>query len=410
MASSGSIVKRPRISVKAQASKDDQPIVVDMAAAIVASALLLAIETVVVAMLNHKQLVGPWELRVALSRILPIAILMVIPISISSIAIGRLIDNGQRSARVAVSILSALLAGLLGWGVTFGRHFQQLSMRVAAVVGFVLAITSMTWFLLPCITKARSKFPSLVVVVCTVLFAVLEAANELILPRLYPGFHIALAVLAVALGAWIGRPLARTISPRAIYGAALCIVIISMAVSPWAAGNLRKWDNVRLLYISNAPTLAHALRLASLLNTSTKKHEGAAPVDPQRNQKRWVNWRDRDIFLVSIDAIRADHMGAYGYHRPTTPNIDALAARGVVFERAYTVMPHTSYAMTSLMTGKYIRPLLMQQTGSDSDTLAALVRNYGYRTAAFYPPSLFAVDEERFSWAQSAFLNFEYRK
>ena len=44
---------------------------------------------------------------------------------------------------------------------------------------------------------------------------------------------------------------------------------------------------------------------------------------------------DADVLLITIDALRADHVGAYGYTRATTPNIDALAARGVRFARAY---------------------------------------------------------------------------
>ncbi len=118
----------------------------------------------------------------------------------------------------------------------------------------------------------------------------------------------------------------------------------------------------------------------------------------------------RDIVLVSIDALRADHVGAYGHGRPTTPNIDALAKDGVVFEAAYTPTPHTSYAITSLMTGKYMRPLLLQGLGGDSETWAQHLRRYGYRTAAFYPPAIFFIDGDRFTSFRESFLGFEYRK
>ena len=40
------------------------------------------------------------------------------------------------------------------------------------------------------------------------------------------------------------------------------------------------------------------------------------------------------VVLVSIDSLRADHLGAYGYHQPTSPHIDALAAEGVLVEHA----------------------------------------------------------------------------
>jgi arylsulfatase A-like enzyme len=42
----------------------------------------------------------------------------------------------------------------------------------------------------------------------------------------------------------------------------------------------------------------------------------------------------RNVIVVTIDTLRADRLGVYGYSRPTSPNIDALAARGMVFDRA----------------------------------------------------------------------------
>jgi hypothetical protein len=67
-------------------------------------------------------------------------------------------------------------------------------------------------------------------------------------------------------------------------------------------------------------------------------------------------------------------VGAYGYARKVTPHFDALAKVGTVFERAYCPTPHTSYSVTSLLTGKYMRPLLLQSAGEDSDTWAGLLR------------------------------------
>ena len=82
--------------------------------------------------------------------------------------------------------------------------------------------------------------------------------------------------------------------------------------------------------------------------------------------------------------------------RPTTPNLDALAREGTLFEAAYCPTPHTSYSVTSMMTGKYLRPLLALGLGEDSETWAQDLRRYGWRTAAFYPPAVFFIDEDRF--------------
>src|SRR5438067_12882947 len=58
------------------------------------------------------------------------------------------------------------------------------------------------------------------------------------------------------------------------------------------------------------------------------------------------------IILISIDTLRADHLPAYGYKRVRTPAIDALAADGVVFERAYSHAPQTLPAHAALLSGQ----------------------------------------------------------
>ena len=135
----------------------------------------------------------------------------------------------------------------------------------------------------------------------------------------------------------------------------------------------------------------------------------AAPADSGAPSVSSLSFQGRDVLLVTIDALRADHVGAYGYQRKLTPNIDALAGKGTLFERAYCPTPHTSYSVTSLLTGKYMRPLLLQGAGEDSDTWAGLLRTYGYRTAAFYPPAVFFIDQSRFASFDKRALDFEYR-
>ena len=61
--------------------------------------------------------------------------------------------------------------------------------------------------------------------------------------------------------------------------------------------------------------------------------------------------RRPNVVLVSIDTLRADHLGVYGYHRPTSPNIDALAADGLVFESASSVSAWTLPTHMSMLTG-----------------------------------------------------------
>jgi arylsulfatase A-like enzyme len=63
--------------------------------------------------------------------------------------------------------------------------------------------------------------------------------------------------------------------------------------------------------------------------------------------------RDVSVVLVFFDAARARHLGCYGYKRSTTPEIDRLAADGIVFERAYTPAVYTLGAISSVWTSRY---------------------------------------------------------
>jgi arylsulfatase A-like enzyme/HEAT repeat protein len=124
-----------------------------------------------------------------------------------------------------------------------------------------------------------------------------------------------------------------------------------------------------------------------------------------------IDLRGRDVLVITIDALRADRLKAYGGRANVTPVLDALASESVVFTRAYTQTPHTSYAIGSLLTGKYLRPVLsLPQAPREHATLPRLLRRYGYRTAGFYPPAVFFVDEERFSALSEDHFGFEYVK
>jgi arylsulfatase A-like enzyme len=93
-----------------------------------------------------------------------------------------------------------------------------------------------------------------------------------------------------------------------------------------------------------------------------------------------------NLLLVTIDTLRADHLGTYGYRRRTSPRIDALGRRGVVFEQAYTYWPKTRGSFVAMMTGR-----LASQTGYGKThpllldfnaTLASMLKDAGYETAA----------------------------
>jgi arylsulfatase A-like enzyme/Tfp pilus assembly protein PilF len=99
------------------------------------------------------------------------------------------------------------------------------------------------------------------------------------------------------------------------------------------------------------------------------------------------------IIFISIDSLRADHLPAYGYTHARTPAIDALAADGVVFDRAYSHVPLTLPAHAALLSGQ-----LPFETGVRDDVgatvppgtrlLPQMLRERGYTTGAVVSTSL----------------------
>ncbi|MDX1502513.1 MAG: sulfatase [Thermoanaerobaculia bacterium] len=94
-----------------------------------------------------------------------------------------------------------------------------------------------------------------------------------------------------------------------------------------------------------------------------------------------------NLILISLDTLRPDHVGAYGYERDTTPNLDALAARGALFETAYAHAPNTAPSHTSLLTSLYptVHGVWNHGIGLDPSvpTLAGILAENGYDTAAW---------------------------
>jgi arylsulfatase len=95
-----------------------------------------------------------------------------------------------------------------------------------------------------------------------------------------------------------------------------------------------------------------------------------------------------NVLLITVDTLRADHLHCYGQPLPTSPNIDALAARSMVFERAIAASGYTGPSHSSIMTGRYPRRQSMGLSNGmlaldDVQTLAGVLRQRGYDTAAF---------------------------
>lgn len=96
--------------------------------------------------------------------------------------------------------------------------------------------------------------------------------------------------------------------------------------------------------------------------------------------------RKPNIIFITVDALRADYLGAYGYPKNTSPRIDAFAREALVFANAYCTVPKTSASFASIMTG--LHPFfhktapIQDYLREDNLTIAEFLRKKGYETAA----------------------------
>lgn len=98
--------------------------------------------------------------------------------------------------------------------------------------------------------------------------------------------------------------------------------------------------------------------------------------------------QNKNIIFITIDALRADHLGCYGYLRDTSPNIDKLAKKGIMFKYALSHWPKTTPSMATVLTGTYgyrngiVGGARGQYLKDWNVTLAEILKEHGYQTAA----------------------------
>lgn len=111
---------------------------------------------------------------------------------------------------------------------------------------------------------------------------------------------------------------------------------------------------------------------------------------PRRARTRGAPSTKHDVIVLLVDALRPDRLSLAGYHRKTSPHIDALAREGTWFRNAYTTAPSTRFAMASLFTGRDVRRLRYRDLGGNNfklnggaPTLARRLDEAEYRTVGF---------------------------
>lgn len=133
---------------------------------------------------------------------------------------------------------------------------------------------------------------------------------------------------------------------------------------------------------------AAGILLLAALSTQFELTIPSRPGGTVEELRELRNRDDLNVVFIVIDTLRADHMGLYGYERPTTPVLDELASRGIVFDSVISQASWTKTSMASLWTATYPANngiLRFDNVIPPEATLPAeIFKQAGYRTAGIW--------------------------
>lgn len=295
-----------------------------------------------------------------------VAVLVVMHVTRLVIARSAKFGRGRKLLTwVALGSPLVVYAVLLGWYTFSGSQARHLWYRPIGVALLPLLISGA--LLLPFLLyldamrgRRRSLSPALLVAGTAASLAL----NRFVLPDEYEPLHVMLALFALlcasSFGAlcprwwnptrrtrwaavWLGLALAATFAGTLVVSRShvLSFLVYGKAVGTRYLAARLDWDT------GNAPVTATSPRLKPDLSANSA---AAAKARASRAAAQAPH-----IIVFSIDNVQADHVGSQGYTRhPTTPNIDALAREGMLFERAYSWFPRTRMFLTSMLLGRAV--------------------------------------------------------
>ncbi len=311
-----------------------------------------------------------------------------------SLALSRL---PTRARVYLVGSLGACAGALLGVALFSGSGVRRMGLRPLGISLSTLAmgaLAALVWSRRERLRALLSPAPARWAL--AVIATVAHALNATVLTRQYELLHGLVAVGCAALFAVALHRVASAHAARIV--AAVAVLGIIGSVTAARSNALR----------ASVRQVTCVARFPAVLVGMAVRDRGDA------NPHRWhtviagpkLPLAGLDLVLVTVDALRADRLRALG-GRGRTPTLDAVAAHGLVFRRAYCATPHTSYSIASLMMGTYARSVLaLPGRAREHGTLAAWLGEAGYATAGFFPPAVFAVDGERFGTLRARHFGF----
>lgn len=316
-----------------------------------------------------------------------------------------------RDERVRHAVLLAAPLTAVAWALFSGGRMRRLpatwllkpAVAVALLLVATLALTGLRRGVRMLVAGPRARRLAGGAALVLVALA-LHAVDLRVLPRLYAYLHGGLGLVAGALLAaavmLFAPGIVRVRARTAVIVGALAVI---PGVVAWRL--LEGWPNVRaVLYEVRAPT-ARSVALAVSALTPAPRNPLGDPEAIRRAQAALGGARSlvrggpvrplAHVVLVTVDALRADRIGRVVQGRSLTPNLDAMDRDTVIFDRAITQAPHSSYAISSLHTGEYLHETIPLGQSQPLPTLADTLRARGFNTVGLYTNGIFFTEGER---------------
>ncbi|MFH2006981.1 MAG: sulfatase-like hydrolase/transferase [bacterium] len=367
---------------------------------LVCGSLAAVVHLLAARLANQRQQEPIWKARFHLVLVMPVAAY-----------VANQAFRGPWASRLPAAPLLAVATGLVLLALTYGasrlivRHGERLA------VGH-----SGKWM--------RCLAPPLVLALAVIFYL----ADVLVLPRLYPFFHWSLAALAL-FTAWLGIGATHLAFDRLrrqgfgqlarpfLAGMISCMALVLGLIGNRGVGRSNVYRTIvfeRTAFGSKVLTITDR---AKILPRPPELRPTPPPERGRAARQSRPHLRGADVVLITVDALRADRIGLFGYRRRVggeprsiTPNIDRIFGKATRFPRAYCATPKTSYSVVSLLTGQPVYTLARLGEHRMWPTLPEVLRAQRYRTAGFYPLAIFTIDSSRFAQYRSGHLGFQYFK
>jgi hypothetical protein len=252
-----------------------------------------------------------------------------------------------------------------------------------------------------------------------VVVGVCHLVDTTVLVRLYPLFHVGLTVIVFLVLTVCGHLIVSPAQNHQYRRAQTWVLALAIIAGGLSTYQIMTTQNIRFVIGRETGAATDILALIQMLQPSSQVANDIGLLDYKSFEKsvqiggnayKRITAVGSDLFLITVDALRYDRLKLMGAKRSVMPNLDRFSQDAVLFTRGYSPIPHTSYAVSSLMTGKYTHPLFdVPGAPAVHETWPEILRHFRYETSAFFPPAVFFIDRARFLPYYQKGLGFLYK-